>query len=214
MSPLFSKAATLPFLALLCAPAFAFQNAALDGPVTIVPRARPILAEAAEEAPPAAHLRVDSALVLIPVHVSTQLGTPVTNLTKDNFRLLEESVEQPISYFIKEDAPISVGVLVDMSGSMHDKIRKSAEAAAKFFHTANAEDEFFLVEFCDRARLAVPFPNDPDEIYRHIPRARPLGRTALYDAVHLALAPMKNPRHERKALLITSAGARNPTRTA
>jgi VWFA-related protein len=212
MSPIFSKAATLPLFALLCAPAFAFQAAALDGPVSIVPRTRPLLTVATEEAPPAAHLRVDSALVLIPVHVSTQLGTPVTNLTKDNFRLFEESAEQPISYFIKEDAPISVGVLFDMSGSMHDKIRKSAEAASKFFHTANADDEFFLVEFSERARLAVPFTNDPDEIYRHIAHARPLGRTALYDAVHLALAQMKNARHERKALLIISDGGDNRSR--
>jgi Ca-activated chloride channel family protein len=215
MAQNFLKALALPLL-VLGAPLFAFQsapfqNASVDTPVTIVPRTRTPAPPAAEEAPPA-HLRVDTSLVLIPVHVSTQLGTTVTNLTRENFRLFEESAEQSITYFAKDDAPISVGVLLDMSGSMQDKMRKAAEAAAKFFQTANTHDQFFLVEFSERARLTVPFTADSDEVYRRITRARPYGRTSLYDAVHVALAEMKKARHARKALLILSDGGDNCSR--
>jgi len=215
MAQNFLKALTLPLL-VIGAPLFAFQsapmqNASVDTPVTIVPRTRTPAPSAAEEAPPA-HLRVDTSLVLIPVHVSTQLGTTVTNLTRENFRLLEENTEQPITYFAKDDAPISVGVLLDMSGSMQDKMKKAAESAAKFFLTANTQDQFFLVEFSERAKLTVPFTNDSGEVYRRITRARPYGRTSLYDAVHVALAEMRSARHARKALLILSDGGDNCSR--
>lgn len=211
MAPNFSKALTLPLLALFSAPLFAFQTASLDTPVSIPRRTRTPAPPLADEAP-AAHLRVDSSLVLIPVHVSTQLGTAVTNLTRDNFRLFEENVEQPITYFGKDDAPISVGVVLDISGSMQDRIRKAAEAAAKFLRSANAQDEFFLVEFSERAKLTVPFTTNSDEVYRRISRARPYGRTSLYDAVHLALTQMRTARHARRALLILSDGGDNCSR--
>ncbi len=204
----FSKALTLPLLALFGAPLFAFQSASIDTPVAILTRSRTPAPPASEEAPPA-HLRVDTALVLIPVYVTTTLGTSVTDLTRSNFRLFEENAEQPITYFAKDDAPISVGVLLDISGSMQDKMRKSAEAAARFFKTANAQDEFFLVEFSERARLIAPFTTDSEDVYRRIAHARPYGRTALYDAVHLAIAEMRNAHNARKALLILSDGGDN-----
>src|SRR5258707_520512 len=89
---------------------------------------------------PHADMRVDVPLVLIPVHVTTPLGASVTTLKQENFRLFEDNVEQRISQFASEDAPISIGLLLDTSGSMRNKIQKSAEAAAAFFRTANAED--------------------------------------------------------------------------
>jgi hypothetical protein len=74
---------------------------------------------------PRADLRIDVPLVLVPVHVITPLGTPVTTLTQENFRLFEDNVEQTIRAFVKEDAPVSVGLLFDTSGSMRNKMRKS-----------------------------------------------------------------------------------------
>src|ERR1700719_3464692 len=85
---------------------------------------------------PDVHLRVDTSLVLVPVQATSRIGTTITNLTEENFRVFEDGVEQEVSYFSKEDAPLSVGLLFDSSGSMTHKIRKSAEAAAAFFKTA------------------------------------------------------------------------------
>jgi len=187
-------------LLFLSAPTTAFQ-----GPLLISRTPGP------HEIPPA-NIRVDASLVLIPVHVTTVDGASVTDLQKEDFRLLEEDIEQKVTYFAKDDAPISIGVLFDTSGSMQNKIRRSAQAANNFFHTANPEDEFFLIEFSDRPKLSVGFTNDPDELYRRILHAHPFGRTSLLDAVHLAAVHMKKARNTRKAILIVSDGGDNCSR--
>ena len=161
---------------------------------------------------PRAVLRIDSSLVLIPVHVTTPNGTSVTTLTKENFTISEDNVEQKITHFAMDDAPVSIGLLFDSSGSMHNKLRKSSEAAAAFFKTSNPEDEFFLVEFNERPKLVVPFTPDSDEIYSHVVRTRPFGRTALLDAIHMGLVHMKKARNFRKALVILSDGGDNRSR--
>ena len=161
---------------------------------------------------PRTRLRVDSALVQIPVHVTTAAGASVTGLKQDNFRLFEDDVEQRIAHFSMEDAPISIGILFDSSGSMHNKMRQSYEAATAFFKTANPEDEFFLVEFNERPKLTVPFTPDSDELYQRILRVHPFGRTSLLDAIHLALVHMKNARNLRKAIVILSDGGDNRSR--
>jgi VWFA-related protein len=186
--------------------ATAFQRA--DGPVAVAVRPRP----AAAAAEPAPLLRIDSSLVLVPVHVTNAAGGTVTGLPRDSFRLLEDDSEQAISCFFTEDAPVSVGLLFDASGSMRSKMRKAAEAAVAFFRAANPGDEFFLVEFNDRARLVVPFTQDAAEVYGEIARAKPMGRTSLIDAVYLAAAQMKKARNPRKALVIFSDGGDNWSR--
>src|SRR5271155_4283822 len=178
-----------------------------DGPIT--PR---VNARVVREAMPVADLRVDVPLVLIPVHVTTPLGVSVTDLSKTNFRVFEDGAEQQITHFASEDAPLSIGVLFDASGSMKNKIAKSAEAVAAFFKTSNTEDEFFLIEFNDRPRLAVPFTQDSEQIYRHIAHTRAWGRTSLLDAIHLALGQMKNAKNLRKAIVIVSDGGDNRSR--
>jgi len=154
-------------------------------------------------------LRSDSSLVVIPTWVTTAAGASVTNLRKDNFRVTEDNVEKPITYFIKDDAPLSIGLLFDASGSMKNKMDKAAESVAEFFKTANTDDEFFLVEFNDRARLTIPFTSDAGEIYRRISRTKPAGRTSLLDAIAVALKQMKKAKHERKAIVIISDGGDN-----
>jgi len=187
----------------------AFQLPSTDGPISIVPVAK---RAAAADLLPSTAIRVDSSLVLIPAYVTTVLGASVTNLTKDDFRLFEDSVEQKITHFSQDDAPISIGLLFDVSGSMRDKIRKASEAAAAFFKTANAEDEFFLVEFGDRPKLVMPFTGDSQEVYHRIAGLKPFGRTSLLDAIHLALAQMKKAKNSRKALVIFSDGGDNCSR--
>ena len=183
-----------------------------NGPiVSIIPRAAPS-ATLPPDAVPSEHLRVDSSLVLVPVHAVTATGANVTDLAADNFRVFEDGVEQKLTYFSLDDAPLSVGLVFDSSGSMSNKIRKSATAAAAFFKTANASDEFFLVEFGERPRLLTPFTSDSDEVYRKIAHTKAFGRTSLIDAIHLALIQMKNARNSRKAIVILSDGGDNRSR--
>jgi VWFA-related protein len=175
-------------------------------------REGPLLKPVRTEALPRADLKVDVPLVLIPAHVTTPLGFSVTNLRAQNFQLFEDGVEQRITHFSSEDGPVSIGVLLDTSGSMHDKIRKSAEAAASFFKTANNEDEFFLIEFNERPKLTSPFTRDSNEIYKRIAHAHTTGRTSLLDAIHLALDQMKDAQNSRKAILVLSDGGDNRSR--
>ncbi|HEX6897908.1 MAG TPA: VWA domain-containing protein [Bryobacteraceae bacterium] len=161
---------------------------------------------------PGARLRIDSELAVIPVHVTTAEGTTVTNLSRDNFQIYEEGVEQKITHFSKDDAPVSIGLVLDTSGSMVAKMKKSADAAQTFFKTANTDDEFFLVEFNERPKLTVPFTPDADSLYRRITRLRPYGRTSLLDAIHLAMGQMKKAHNLRKALIIVSDGGDNRSR--
>jgi len=161
---------------------------------------------------PATLLRVDTSLVLIPVHVTNREGGSVTGLPRSAFRLYEDNTEQTISSFFTEEAPVSVGLLFDASGSMRPRIRKAAEAGAAFFRAANPDDEFFLVEFNDRAHLVVPFTTDINEIIGTIAHTHPVGRTSLIDAIYLACGQMKKARHTRKALVIVSDGGDNWSR--
>jgi Ca-activated chloride channel family protein len=161
----------------------------------------------------AGQIRVDSSLVIVPAHVTTEIGTTVNDLRKEHFHVFEDDVEQGITLFVQDDAPVSIGVLFDASGSMKNKIRKSSQAAAAFFKIANPQDEFFLVEFNERPWLAVPFTMDADSLYERIARTRVLGRTSLLDAIHLAFVQMKNARHSRKAIVIVSDGGDNRSRS-
>src|SRR5215831_13304911 len=181
MAPKFQRAALCAVLVFPSSFLWAFQAPGANR-VSIATRT-PHAAPPHPESVPEAELRIDSALVEIPVHVTTRDGRPINNLDPANFRVFEDSVEQRISYFTQDDAPLSVGILFDCSGSMHNKIQKSAEAAATFFKTANTQDEFFLVEFSEKPKLTVPFTADSDEISQRISRIKPFGRTSLLDAI-------------------------------
>lgn len=157
-------------------------------------------------------IRVDKTLVLINVTVTDPLNRFVTGLEKEHFRLYEEKVEQEITQFSSEDAPISIGLVFDTSGSMGAKLQKSRQAAAEFFKTANPADEFFLVQFNDRPELVVPFTTDTDKIQSALTFTQSKGRTALLDSVYLAMNEMKKAHNPRKALLIISDGGDNSSR--
>jgi Ca-activated chloride channel family protein len=198
--------------ALLLFPALTFQSD-LNGPARITPiRSRESSARRSDSGFPEPTLRIDTSLVLIPAQVTTRAGSPIMDLKPKDFRIYEDGTEQEISYFAKDDAPVSIGVLLDSSGSMKNKKQKSSEAAAAFFRTANSEDEFFLIEFDEHPKLAVPFTRDTDLLYHEISHARPYGRTSLFDAIHMALGVMKAAHHDRKALVIVSDGGDNRSR--
>ncbi|MDQ6677396.1 MAG: VWA domain-containing protein [Acidobacteriota bacterium] len=177
--------------------------------VQIEPRAKP---SATAPATPRSNIRIDTTVVQIPVTVTDPLNRFVTGLEKENFRVFEDKAEQRLQYFASEDAPISVGLIFDTSGSMGSKLEKSRQAVAQFFRTTNPEDEFFLVEFNDRPELVVPFTTSLEEIQNRLTFTQSKGRTALLDAVYLGLHTMKKGRNARKALLIISDGGDNSSR--
>jgi VWFA-related protein len=150
--------------------------------------------------------------VLINVTVTDPLNRFVTGLEREHFRLYEDKVQQEITDFSSEDAPISIGLVFDTSGSMGPKLQKSRQAAAEFFKTANPADEFFLVQFNDRPQLTTPFTTDTDKIQSDLTFTQSKGRTALLDGVYLAMHEMKKARNPRKALLIISDGGDNSSR--
>jgi VWFA-related protein len=161
---------------------------------------------------PRSNIRVDSTLVLIPVTVTDPMNRFVTGLEKENFKLTEDKQQQEITQFSSEDAPLSVGVVFDCSGSMGRKLDKSRQAVAQFFKLANPEDEFFLVQFNDSANLTQPFTRNLEEIQNKLAFTQSKGRTALLDAVYMAMHEMKKAKNPRKALLLISDGGDNSSR--
>ncbi|MGH9686914.1 MAG: VWA domain-containing protein [Candidatus Acidiferrales bacterium] len=151
-------------------------------------------------------------MTLVNVSVFDPLGRIVTGLRQENFRVFEDGVEQEVTYFASDDVPVSIGVIFDMSNSMTDKIQKSRNAAVQFFRTSNPQDEFFLVEFNNRAQLITPFTDDVDQLQNQLLYTAAHGMTALYDGVYLGLSQMRSAHHERKALLILSDGGDNHSR--
>jgi len=178
---------------------------------SITPRPKPAAADAeADRITP--NLRIDTNLVLVPVTVSTPMGQFVTGMEKENFRLFEDKVEQEVSYFASFDAPLSIGLVFDASGSMGAKLTKSRQAAAQFFKTANPEDEFFLIQFNDRPQMVVDFTRDTEEIMTRLTFTQAKGRTALLDGLYQALTHLRKGRNPRKAILVISDGGDNSSR--
>jgi Ca-activated chloride channel family protein len=164
------------------------------------------------EAASGSDIRVDSLLVLIPVSVTDPRNRPVTGLASGEFRVFEGKAEQKVVGLSSEDAPLSVGIVFDASGSMEDKLPKAREAVQQFLKNANPEDEFFLVKFSSTAEVAVPFTNNAGDISARLLFAGSRGKTALLDAVYLGLHYMKNARNARRALLVISDGGDNDSR--
>jgi VWFA-related protein len=154
-------------------------------------------------------LRVDTTLVLIPVAVTDSLNRFVLGLQKEDFHLFEDTVEQKVAHFSGEDVPLSVGLVFDESGSMDYKLRTSQAAVGQFLKTMNADDEAFLVEFSDNAKLSVGFTADTGEIQDALKKAKPGGLTAMLDAIHLAVREMKKARNSRKTIVVISDGGDN-----
>jgi Ca-activated chloride channel homolog len=157
-------------------------------------------------------IRVDTTLVVVPVTVTDANNRFVLGLEKSDFQVFEDGVEQKITHFSGEDAPISIGLLIDTSGSMTMKLDTSRRAAEELLKTLNPQDEAFLIEFSDRAQLVQAFTNKPEDMQSGLGRLQTGGLTALLDAVNLGIAEMKNAKNPRKALVVISDGGDNNSR--
>ena len=196
-----------PVLHMLLGTAFGMSAFCQDAPqVNIAPRFRP----SAERIVPS--IRLDIKMVMIPTNVTDQHDRPILNLHKEDFRLFEGSTEQKIESFSIDQAPVSLGIVFDASGSMRNKIDKSFRAVEQFLKTSLPGDEFFLVQFADTASVLIPFTANTDDIISNLGLIRPQGWTAMFDAIYLAVNQMRHAKNPRKVLLILSDGGDNNSR--
>ena len=135
-----------------------------------------------------------------------------TGLGKDHFEVFDDKVKQQIAHFTDDDAPVSLGIVYDVSGSMKERVGRSIRALRRFIETSHADDDFFLIGFNDRAKLVQDFTTSGDNILGHLMFASPHGSTALYDAAYLAVEKVQQGRQSKKALLIISDGQDNNSR--
>lgn len=157
-------------------------------------------------------LRVDVDLVLATVTVTDRNGRFVTGLEKENFKLTEDKVPQDISYFSSEDIPLSVGIILDVSGSMKDKLKTAVEAAITFMKNGSPDDEYFLVEFADKPLETAEFTSDIEKLRSRFMFSKAKGRTALYDAVYMGLTRLEEGNNAKRALLLITDGEDNRSR--
>lgn len=161
---------------------------------------------------PGSFIRMNVDLVLVPVTITDPMNRLVTGLEKSDFQIYENSKEQAIRTFAAEDAPVSIGIIFDLSGSMTSKLLRAKEAILQFVKTANPQDDFFVIGFNDRPELIEDFTSSVEDIQARLATVRSGHRTALLDAIYYGVQKMRDARHERKALLVVSDGGDNRSR--
>ncbi len=151
-------------------------------------------------------------VVLVPVVVTDGLNHPVLDLNQRDFTVMENGKPQDIRYFSREQAPISIALLLDVSKSMSNKIDAEQAAIAEFVKNANPDDEYFAIAFSDRPRVLAESTQSVDEVERRLVSAERGGATAMLDAIYLAETKLRSARYKRRAIVIISDGGDNASR--
>ncbi len=157
-------------------------------------------------------IRLNADFVLVPVTVTENSGKIVPGLNRSDFLLTDEKTTQDLVSFSHEIARVSIGIVFDLSGSMTNKIAEARTAVREFLRYLETGDEVLLVTFSDQAQQRTEFTSDDSAVFNELLFARPNGRTALYDAVALAVRAMRNAHNDRKVLLVVSDGGDNHSR--
>jgi len=161
-------------------------------------------------------ISTDVNLVLLDVSVKDSKGGYATGLAKDNFRIFEDGAEQKITQFSSADVPVTIGLVIDESGSMHTRRADVITAGLVFIGASNPLDQIFVVSFNDKVRVglppAVPFSSDIKLLTAALSRDQAAGQTALYDAITYSLAHLEKGHVGRKALMVVSDGGDNCSR--
>jgi VWFA-related protein len=168
-----------------------------------------LAAMTAAQAPPPSDIplfRAGKQLVNLYASVADKSGKPISDLPKSAFKVYENGVEQQISIFRPEDVPVSMGLLIDNSGSMKDKREKVAEAALDLVKASNPQDEVFIESFNDKWYLDQDFTADIQKLESALDKLETKGSTALYDAIHLGIEHVKKGKHDKKVLLVVTDG--------
>lgn len=162
---------------------------------------------------PAKPIAVRTDLVTLTLTVTDLYGRYVSGLSKNAFTIMDNNKEQEVTFFSDSDAPVSVGILFDVSGSMGgDKIKKARTALERFVALSHPSDEYFLIAFNDRAELLLDRTRDGDAVLKKLTFVKPARNTALYDAVYLGLERVTRGTHQKRALIIISDGQDNSSR--
>ena len=157
---------------------------------------------------PAFRFRTGVDLINVSATVTDRRGRFVSGLGKDDFLVYEDGVLQTLTHFSRERVPVSLGIVLDTSGSMEGERMAAARSALDrfLFDLLAADDEFFLYRFNYQPRLVHDWTNDPERVSRALGGIRPLGGTALYDAVADAVVMAEQGRHRKKAVVVISDG--------
>ncbi|HWR15456.1 MAG TPA: VWA domain-containing protein [Terriglobales bacterium] len=151
--------------------------------------------------------------VVLHMTVRNHRGNPVAGLGENDFKVLEDHVPQPIRHFSHEDVPVTVGMVIDNSGSMRPKRAEVIAAALAFAGSSNSLDQMFLINFNEHVSFGlpgdIPFTDQPDQLRTAMGTVKANGKTALYDAVSVALEHLKKGNRDKKVLIVVSDGADN-----
>jgi Ca-activated chloride channel family protein len=158
-------------------------------------------------------VRIPTDLVTLTLTVTDIYGRYVSGLTKNAFTVFDNGEEQEITYFSDTDAPVSLGILFDVSDSMSGtKIGKARKALEKFINTSHPSDEYFLIAFNNRAQLLMDRTRDGEAVLQKLTLVQPKNNTALYDACYLGIEKVTRGAYQKKAMLIISDGQDNASR--
>lgn len=158
-------------------------------------------------------LFVNTDLVTMNITVTDLYGRFVSGLKKKDFTVSEDNKDQEIEFFSDEDAPVSVGILFDVSGSMSgEKISKARQALSKFIGTSHPMDEYFLIAFNKRAQLLLDRTRNGEAVLDKLTYIQPKDNTALYDAVYLGVDRVTRGAHQKRAMIVISDGQDNASR--
>ncbi|MGD0545929.1 MAG: VWA domain-containing protein [Candidatus Acidiferrales bacterium] len=161
-------------------------------------------------------LRSESSAVLLNVSVRNNQGDNVTDLTESDFRVKEDGQEQKIVYFKREDVPVTIGIVVDDSGSMRAKKAEVVEASLDLARSSNPQDQMFVVSFNSHVSFGLPagvlYTSDVSELSNAFSHLNTMGKTALYDALVVAIEHLGRSPLQRKAILLISDGGDNASR--
>jgi Ca-activated chloride channel family protein len=161
-------------------------------------------------------IKVNVDVVVLGATAQDRKNTLVSGLNRDNFRVYEDGVLQPIKYFMHEDVPVTVGLVLDNSGSMKSKRHDVIAAALAFAHSSNPQDQMFVVNFNEKVSFGLPgntaFTDQPAQLQVALSRVAADGETALYDAVAVALEHLKKGDRDKKVLIVVSDGGDNASK--
>jgi Ca-activated chloride channel family protein len=172
-----------------------------------------LVTPARPQTPEQFRISVSVDLVVLPVTVHDRKGRAVTDLTEQDFEVYEEGVRQPLRLFRHDDSPVTLGLVVDHSGSMRRKLEDVVAAARTLIEASNPQDQMFVVNFNEKVMKGLPppfmFTDRMDEMTRAIANAPTTGQTALYDAAAEAFQHLEKGGPEKKALILISDGGDN-----
>ncbi len=161
---------------------------------------------------PVKQLNVDVDVVLVPVTVTNDRGQYVGGLERQHFQVYEDKIEQTITTFSTEDSPLSLGIVLDSSGSMNPTMALARRNGGACMDVGAEDDEYFLIVFSDNLKVNTDFTADLQKLRMALLTVKPKGSTALYDAIYAGIEKVKEGTHPRKALVVVSDGLDNHSR--